>query len=517
MAKSVPLDFTSLHQFADRPALTDGQHSLSYQQLAEQVSLLANWLQHLPAQRFAISGPNSISWIIADLALAVSDKICVPLPRFFSAAQQAYILDTAAIEIILETEQLTGSFASPVPGLWYRQVPLAGSHSIPSFPIPSGKVTFTSGTTGSPKGVCLSWAQQAATLAGLVQALGTEFGAAVQTEQLRHYCLLPLSTLLENQAGVYLPLALGQQIIVLNESQSGLSGSSKLDLAQLAQSLAKYQPHSLILTPQLLQALLLICQQQPALATSFRFIAVGGAHCAPALLALAAKLGLPVYQGYGLSEAGSVVALNLPAANRPGSVGKALSHVQLRINAGQIEVKGQLYAGYLGEAPRDADSWLATGDLGQLDSDGYLNIDGRSKQLLISSFGRNISPEWLEAELQLCPAIAQAMVCGDAKPWLSALIVPRSAKQLTELSTQLQALNARLPDYAQIRTVLLLNEPFSSQNQQLTDNGRLRRQHILAQYQQPLAQLYHLTPATAEPVLVPLNQEHRDALLSAIN
>ncbi|MFN3900464.1 MAG: AMP-dependent synthetase, partial [Alishewanella aestuarii] len=115
------------------------------------------------------------------------------------------------------------------------------------------------------------------------------------------------------------------------------------------------------------------------------------------------------------------------------------------------------------------------------------------------------------------PAIAQAMVCGDAKPWLSALIVPRSAKQLTALSAQLQALNARLPDYAQIRSALLLNEPFSSQNQQLTDNGRLRRQHILAQYQQHLAQLYHLTPATAEPVLMPLNQEHRDELLSAIN
>jgi len=517
MANSVPLDLAKLRQFAERPALTDGQHSLSYQQLAEQVSQLADWLQQLPAQRFAISGPNSISWIIADLALAVSDKICVPLPRFFSAAQQAYILDTAAIEIILETEPVAGSLASPVPGLWYRQALHSGTHYVPTLQISSGKVTFTSGTTGNPKGVCLSWTQQAVTLAGLVQALGAEFSAEAQQQQLRHYCLLPLSTLLENQAGVYLPLALGQQIIVLNKSQSGLSGSSKLDLAQLAQSLAQYQPHSLILTPQLLQALLLICQQQPALAASFRFIAVGGAHCAPALLAQAAQLGLPVYQGYGLSEAGSVVALNLPGANRPGSVGKVLPHVQLRVNQGHIEVKGQLYAGYLGETPRDADSWLDTGDLGQLDSDGYLKIDGRSKQLLISSFGRNISPEWLEAELQLCPSIAQAMVCGDAKPWLSALIVPRASRQLTELSVQLKALNARLPDYAQIRTVLLLNEPFSSQNQQLTDNGRLRRQHILAQYQQPIEQLYQLTPAATEPMFMPLNQEYRDALLSAIN
>lgn len=517
MMPITPAAFIQFGTYATLPALSNGRQTLSFQELFTQVSSIATWLATLSANRVAISGPNSISWIIADLALAVSDKICVPVPRFFSTTQQAYILETAAIELVLETEQLGGSLPSPLPGLWYRQVQLSATQQVPTFPIVSGKVTFTSGTTGSPKGVCLSWAQQAATLAGLVKALGAEFSAEAQQQQLRHYCLLPLSTLLENQAGVYLPLALGQQIIVLNESQSGLSGSSKLDLAQLAKSLAQYQPQSLILTPQLLQALLLICQQQPALATSFRFIAVGGAHCAPALLAQAAQLGLPVYQGYGLSEAGSVVALNLPTAKRSGTVGKALPHVQLRINAGQIEVKGQLFAGYLGETARDADTWLATGDLGQLDGDGYLEIAGRSKQLLISSFGRNISPEWLEAELQLCPAIAQAMVCGDAKPWLSALIVPRAAKQLTALSAQLKALNSRLPDYAQIRTVLLLNEPFSSQNQQLTDNGRLRRQHILAQYQQPIEQLYQLTPAATEPMFMPLNQEYRDALLSAIN
>jgi signal transduction histidine kinase len=189
MSNALPLDLTALRQFAERPALSDGQQSLTYQQLAEQISHLASWLQQQPAQRFAISGPNSISWIIADLALAVSNKICVPLPRFFSAAQQAYILDTAAIEIILETEPLAGSLVSPVPGLWYRQVLLSDNHPVPAFPMLSGKVTFTSGTTGSPKGVCLSWAQQAATLAGLVKALGAEFSAEAQQQlqqQLSH-------------------------------------------------------------------------------------------------------------------------------------------------------------------------------------------------------------------------------------------------------------------------------------------------------------------------------------------
>jgi long-subunit acyl-CoA synthetase (AMP-forming) len=517
MTNLLPVQLEKLQQFADRPALTDGQQTLSYQQLAVTITELAKWLQQFSAQRFAINGPNSLSWIIADLALALSDKICVPVPRFFSTAQQAYILETAGIEVILDTEPLSDNIPAPLAGLWYRLRVPAKQHSLPQFPMQSGKVTFTSGTTGKPKGVCLSWSQQAATLAGLAQALSAEFSAARHPQQLRHYCLLPLSTLLENQAGVYLPLALGQQIIVLNEQQSGLSGSSKLDLPQLAQSLGQFQPNSMILTPQLLQALIMICQQQPTIAAHFQFIAVGGAHCAPQLLAQAAELGLPVYQGYGLSEAGSVVALNLPGANRASAVGKALPHVQLRVNEGHIEVKGQLFAGYLGDTPRNADSWLDTGDLGQLDSDGYLSIAGRSKQLIISSFGRNISPEWLEAELQLCPAIAQVMVCGDAKPWLSALIMPRQPNNVNALKAQLQALNSRLPDYAQIRMALLLKEPFSSQNQQLTDNGRLRRQHILAQYQPQLDQLYHLYQPKAEPVLVELNEEYRDELLSAIN
>lgn len=511
MTDLVPVNVEKLRNFADRPALTDGQQTLTYRQLAEKLEAIMIWLNQFEAKRFAIHGPNSLTWIIADLALALTDKICVPVPRFFSKAQQAYILETAAIEVILETEPQNDSLASPVQGLWYRLQVTGGANDLPQFPIKSGKVTFTSGTTGSPKGVCLSWAQQATTLKGLVQALSPE----IEGDQLKHYCLLPLSTLLENQAGVYLPLALGQQIIVLDEQHSGLCGSSKLDLGQLAESIAKFQPNSLIVTPQLLQALLMICQQQPSLAASFRFIAVGGAHCAPKLLAQASALGLPVYQGYGLSEAGSVVALNLPTASRYGSVGKALPHVQLRIREGRIEVKGHLFAGYLGDAPRDAEVWLDTGDLGQLDSDGYLSIAGRSKQLIISSFGRNISPEWLEAELQLCPAIGQVMVCGDAKPWLSALIVPRPAASAEALIAQLKALNATLPDYAQIRMALLLDEPFTSQNQQLTDNGRLRRQHILAQYQQAIERLYGLNQPNlsqptqgqpkSEPVLVTLN------------
>lgn len=507
---NVPVSLAQLQQFADNIALDDGHQQLRYQVLAQQVASLSQWLTAQEYQRIAIIGPNSLAWVIADLALALAGKICVPVPLFFSARQQEYVLKQANIELLLFTEMHSGSKPTPIPGLW-ASVRQTLSNNTPQLPMTEGKITFTSGTTAEPKGVCLSWQQQAATCEGLIDALGEQFSNG----QYRHFCLLPLATLLENQAGVYLPLRLGQQILLLSPASTGLNGSSALDLNRFAQSLLHYQPASLILTPQLLQALVLLCLRYPTLVKNFRFIAVGGAHCAPALLAQARQLGLPVYQGYGLSEAGSVVALNLPQQNKTDSVGKPLPHIALKIVDEHILVKGALYAGYLGEAPRAPEQWLDTGDLGTLDTEGYLHIYGRSKHLLISSYGRNISPEWLEAELQLCPAVAQAMVTGDAKPWLSALITLRPQANPQQLATQIQQLNSQLPDYARLRTLLLLAAPFTQENKQLTENGRLRRSQINSDYAEAIATLYVSEPDHINPTiqLIPSNEELSHARL----
>ncbi|MDP5207713.1 AMP-dependent synthetase, partial [Alishewanella sp. SMS9] len=150
----------------------------------------------------------------------------------------------------------------------------------------------------------------------------------------------------------------------------------------------------------------------------------------------------------------------------------------------------------------DPEAWLDTGDLGYLDEDGYLVIQGRSKHLLISSYGRNISPEWLEAELQSCPAIAQAMVLGDAKPWLSVVLTLRANASKQTLQQQLSQLNTQLPDYARLRTVLVINTPFTQANQQLTANGRLRRQPIIEQYQTAIEQLYQQQPDPLIPTIM---------------
>ena len=169
---------------------------------------------------------------------------------------------------------------------------------------------------------------------------------------------------------------------------------------------------------------------------SLRFIAVGGAPVAPDLLARATALGLPVYEGYGLSECASVVCLNTPEARRAGTVGRPLPHVQIRVDErGELHVRGATMLGYLGEAPAIADAEVATGDLGTLDADGHVRIHGRLRNVYITSFGRNVSPEWVEREIAAEPGIGQVLVHGEARPYPVALIVPAGPTRRMPLSS----------------------------------------------------------------------------------
>jgi long-subunit acyl-CoA synthetase (AMP-forming) len=227
--------------------------------------------------------------------------------------------------------------------------------------------------------------------------------------------------------------------------------------------------------------------QTPA---SLRFIAVGGAPVSPRLLVGAQQFGLPVYEGYGLSECSSVVAVNAPGANKPGSVGKPLPHVKLRFaDDGEIYVSGAVFEGYLGLAEKpDAAGWWPTGDTGYLDDEGYLHLSGRKKNMFITSFGRNVAPEWVERELELAPAIAQAAVFGEARPFNAAVIWPRGSA--ADVDRAIAEINTRLPDYARVTRWIAADAPFSTTNEQLTPNGRRRRLAIHAVYGARLAALY---------------------------
>ena len=183
-----------------------------------------------------------------------------------------------------------------------------------------------------------------------------------------------------------------------------------------------------------------------------------------------------------------MVSVNLPGQNRPGSVGKPLPHLSVRISdSGEIEVRSEHAFSYLGKAVPESE-WLATGDLGEMDEDGFLFVRGRRKQILITAFGRNVSPEWIESELLAESGIEQVMVLGDGWSGLGALIVTDMSMTAGQLAGAVQRCNERLPDYARI-TAFRAVSPFSPANRQMTVNGRLRREAVVASHDEELQSL----------------------------
>ncbi len=345
-------------------------------------------------------------------------------------------------------------------------------------PVPAGtcKITYTSGTTGQPKGVCLNAEAQLAVAESLWQV-------SLPCDVRQHLCMLPLATLLENIAGLYAPLLAGARIELRPLAEIGFSGAAGFELPRLLATLNQNQPHSLILLPQLLLALVSAAEQGVALPTSLRFIAVGGGRVAPQVLDRAERLGLPVFEGYGLSECASVVCLNTPEARRIGTVGRALPHVELRLaDDGEVLVRGPHMLGYLGEPPQVGE-WLATGDLGHFE-DGFLVLHGRKKHQFVTAYGRNVNPEWVEAELVQQAPIAQAWLHGEALAQNVAVLVPRYP-ELSDAGLQaaIDRVNAGLPDYARVHRWLRADAPFAAGNGLATANGRLRRNALFKHYQ----------------------------------
>jgi acyl-CoA synthetase (AMP-forming)/AMP-acid ligase II len=289
---------------------------------------------------------------------------------------------------------------------------------------------------------------------------------------------------LENVAGIHAALAAGVEWRAPPLAETGMSGSAGFDARACLAAIERHQAHSVILLPQMLWALVNLLEREPSLRPRLRFAAVGGARVSPELIRRARGAGLPVYEGYGLSECASVVALNLPGADRPGSVGRALPHARVRVaDDGEILLSRSAFLGYAGQPPC-VDDWLATGDLGKLDADGFLHVQGRRKHVLITSFGRNVAPEWPEAELLAGGALAQAAVFGEGRPRLCAVLVAPPALSDGAIAAQVGAANERLPDYARIGEWVRAEAPFAADNGLATPNGRVRRDAVWERYRE---------------------------------
>jgi long-subunit acyl-CoA synthetase (AMP-forming) len=468
-----------------RPALDDGRRAWGAAQLSQAVTDAG---QALGASGVGVLGTvldNGAAFVALDEAAQQLGIVHVPLPQFFSASQMQHALQAAGVDMLLVAAPL----ASTWPALSWKPVDVAGEPLMHArlqpteVPMPphTAKISFTSGTTGAPKGVCLSADALQRVARGLVEAM-----APLHIE--RHLNALPFAVLLENIAGLMAPRLHGATVISPPLRELGLTGSSSFDAALFQAAVQRHQPHSLILLPQMLRAwcghLMHSGQHAPA---SLKVVAVGGAAVGAPLIRAAQALGIPACEGYGLSECGSVQTLNLLGAERPGSAGRPLPHARLRIaEDGEILIAGSLFSGYLGDAAAVGE-WWPSGDLGHVDAQGFLHVSGRKKNLLITAYGRNVSPEWVETALRGQPAVLQAVVFGDGEPALSAVLWPMQTEaDDATLQAAVDAANATLPDYARVARWTRGRTAFDVRSGLATANGRPRRDAIQQRHAEAL-------------------------------
>jgi len=494
--------------FPQQPALIyDAGHNqviITNQQLMQKIARVEAIFKKQKTKCLGLYMDNCSEWIICDLAAARLGITLVPIPLFFTPSQIGNLAKNAQLDTIITMKVLAIALrtnehlhitddAVPDHADLYIS-PLNDTVMLPLFHDFSldninndmtgiTKVTYTSGSTGDPKGVCLSSANIAAVCEG-IEASMVEMGIS------DHLCVMPLATLLENIAGVYICLLRGGTLITAPLATLGFISNAEFDIEKLVNKIALHHIGSVILLPQILKHLVQTANQTVlAKCISLQFIALGGGKTSQHIVQQAIEYGLPVYEGYGLSECCSVVSLNLPQQNKIGSVGKALPHAHVSIaEDGEIIIDGQAMLGYLGELDNVSEQ-IHTGDLGYIDSQGFIYVSGRKNNTIVSSFGRNISPEWVEASLTSSPIITQVAVFGEARPALSAIVVTCNKNNFA-VKHAIDECNKNLPDYAQIHHWLIADTSFTLQNNTLTSNGRLKRINIELLYEDKLAALY---------------------------
>ena len=453
-------------------AVSDQHGQLSRRELLATVTGLAADLESQP-RTVGIYAPNGLAWVIAQLACALAGKIVVPLPAFFSSAQLGHVVRDASVELILASEQTTAlALQSGVP-THVIDIHRVGA-GLPDVIDGFGQIIYTSGSTGQPKGVRLESGQ----IAWSAAALGSATGAAATDSYLS---VLPLPLLLETICSIFIPTLLGAYV----HFDTGLAEQvGRGDATGIATAFETHRPTMSVLVPQLLKHWVAELQAVSRTApSSLRFVAVGGAPVPKLVANTAWSLGIPVYEGYGLSECCSVVAVNRPKQRRPGTVGQPLSGLSVSIDNGEIVVDGpSITDGYLGQEPAQG-AWR-TGDLGEIDRDGFITVQGRKDSLLVTSFGRNVSPEWIETMLLADPRIAFCTVAGHGEPHLTALLIPcpqGAAWFANATSTDILDLVSDhcsdAPEYAVPRAYVVVSFQ-EALNNQLLSNGRPIRKNV---------------------------------------
>ena len=391
--------------------------------------------------------------------------------------------------------------------------------------IPDGALAcliYTSGTGGVPKGVMLSHRAIMSNCRG-----AAELVRPLKLHDETYLSFLPLSHSYEHTAGQFFLLSLGTEVVYSRgvEHLAGDLTAAKPTimtivprilevirgriLAQVAREPAwrQYLFHAAIaigrkrmegerlgLGARLVDPLLevLVRKKVRARFGGRLFAAMsGGARLEPEVWRFFLGIGLELLQGYGQTEAGPVVSANTRGATRVGTVGRALQGVELGIaEDGEILVRGNLVMeGYWARPAETAatlqDGWLHTGDIGRLDADGYLTITDRKKDMIVLSGGENVSPARIEGLLLTQPQIAQALVLGEGRSGLSALVVAAEGVDDVAVAAAVSEINKRLSVTERIRKHAVV-PPFTVDNGLLTATQKVRRHMVMAEHKRVL-------------------------------
>lgn len=541
--------------------------------LAVAKGLIAEGLRE--GDRLAIMARTTYEWTLLDFAGWAAGLVTVPIYPTSSAVQVRWIIhDSGAVACAVEDTAQARIISAERPNLpWLahlwefdtgavarlvkagRHVPDAIVHERRKARTPDSVATlvYTSGTTGQPKGCVLTHANFFAEVDNAVELLHPVF-KSVSKE--------PASTLL------FLPLShiFGRMVAVgCLRARVKLGHAPSIRTEDLVEDLAGFQPTFLLAIPYVLEKVyntarataermgrassfdraariaqrfgeavegkrpgiglraaralydpLVYRRIRAALGGHVRYILSGGSPLGRRLAAFYAGAGIEVFEGYGLTETTGASTVTPPLKPRLGTVGWPLPGTAVRIaDDGEVLLAGRhVFAGYWNTAAAmPVGGWLATGDIGELDADGYLTITGRKKDLIITSGGKNIAPAPLEDWLRAHPLVGQCMVVGDNRPYVAALItlepeglqhwrqmrkrqaVPiRELVQDEELLADLQRAvddaNQLVSRAESIRRFAVLPGEFTEQRGHLTPSMKLRRGAIARDYEREIEELY---------------------------
>ncbi|SIT69799.1 long-chain acyl-CoA synthetase [Ectothiorhodosinus mongolicus] len=533
----------------------------------------------VPGDRVAVMLRNCMEWVIFDQACLGLGLVTVPLYTDDRPDNIAYIVADCGARLLLiggpaQWRRLAG-VAEQMPSLkrivslnTFDEVQPQNDERLTDFdhwavdaeaevqsdvskPEDLATIVYTSGTTGRPKGVMLSHDNI------LQNAFAAQQCAPMGSDDL-FLSFLPLSHTLERTAGCYMPMMVGARVAFARSIQ-GLAedllylrptilisvpriyeriyGRIKAGLKEksafarfLFQSTVRvgwrrfeYQQKRASWHPQLLLWPLLerlvATKVKQRLGGRLRIAVCGGAPLPPAIAEFFIGLGLPVYHGFGMTEASPVVSVNRPEDNLPASVGTVLSGVEVRIGENdELLVRGPtVMQGYWNNeeataAAIDAEGWLHSGDQARIDDQGHIFIIGRIKEILVLANGEKVPPNDMEMAIAMDPLFDQALVLGEGKAYLSALLVlnleewrslassldisPNDAAELHQSAVE-KALRKRVaaqlgafPGYAQIRRLRATLEPWDVENGMLTPTMKLKRSVILDHHKNLVEELY---------------------------